>query len=599
MSKIATRLFDIPYIQLENYNLKKSLTTKYNGEWVSISSQEFVDKINIISRALLRLGVKPGDKIAIISTNNRTEWNIMDHGVLQIGAANVPIYPTITAEEYAYIFQHSESIYCFVSDQMVFEKAKLAQQTASNIKEIYSFDEIEGCKNWKELLDLGADNSNQQEVENLKNSVKPSDLATIIYTSGTTGVPKGVMLSHNNIVSNVNDSKPRMPLELGSTVSFSFLPVCHSFERMVQYLYIYTGCSIYFAESMEKIGDNIKEVKPDIMTAVPRLLEKVYDSIIAKGNALTGIKKALFFWAVGIGHQYKPYQENGAWYEFKLKIARKLIFSKWKEALGGNLNYIVSGSAALQARLARVFTAAGMTIMEGYGLTETSPVISVNMMQNGLLRIGTVGKTIDNVEVKIAEDGEILCKGPNIMQGYYKDAEKTAEVISGEWFHTGDKGEIDADGFLKITGRKKEIFKTSGGKYVSPALLENEMKKSRFIEQIMVVGEGEKMPAALVQPDFNFLKAWAERKEFELPSTNEEIIKHPRVLKRIQKDIDKFNEKFSKWEKIKKIELTPEVWSIENGLLTPTMKTKRDNIKARYIDLYNKMYSEINQSSEE
>lgn len=599
MTKIATRLFDIPYLQLENYNLTKSLTTKYNGKWVSTSSKELVDKINVVSRALLKLGVKPGDKIAVISTNNRTEWNIMDHGVLQIGAVNVPIYPTITAEEYAYIFQHSESIFCFVSDQGVFEKAKIAQQTAPNIKEIYSFDQIEGCKNWKELLDLGADTFNQQEVENLKDGVKPSDLATIIYTSGTTGVPKGVMLSHNNIVSNVNDSMPRMPLELGKTVAFSFLPVCHSFERMVQYVYMYAGCSIYFAESMEKIGDNIKEVKPDIMTAVPRLLEKVYDSIIAKGNALTGIKKGLFFWAVGIGHHYKPYQENGAWYEFKLKIARKLIFSKWKEALGGNLNYIVSGSAALQARLARVFTAAGMTIMEGYGLTETSPVITVNMMENGLLRIGTVGKTINNVEVKIAEDGEILCKGPNIMQGYYKDPEKTAEVMSGEWFHTGDKGEIDQDGFLKITGRKKEIFKTSGGKYVSPALLENEMKKSKFIEQIMVVGEGEKMPAALVQPDFNFIKAWAERKEFELPATNEEIIKHPKVVKRIQKDIDRFNERFSKWEKIKKIELTPEVWGIDNGLLTPTMKTKRDNIKARYIDLYNKMYNEINQSAEE
>ncbi len=599
MSKTATRLFDFPYIQLEKYNLSKSLTTKYNGEWVSISSKEFVDRINVISRALLQMGVKPGDKIAVISTTNRTEWNIMDHGVLQTGAVNIPIYPTITADEYAYIFQHSEAIYCFVSDAGVYEKAKIAWEKAPNIKEIYSFDEIPGVKNWKELLELGADSSNQNEVEKHKDAVKSTDLATIIYTSGTTGVPKGVMLSHNNIVSNVNDSMPRMPLELGNTTCLSFLPVCHSFERMVQYIYINAGCSIYFAESMEKIADNIKEVKPQIMTAVPRLLEKVYDSIINKGNALTGIKKALFFWAVKIGHQYKPYGENGAWYEFKLKIARKLIFSKWKEALGGNLNYIVSGSAALQARLARVFTAADIVIMEGYGLTETSPVITVNMLQNGLLRIGTVGTVINNVEVKIAEDGEILCKGPNIMQGYYKDPERTADVMSGEWFHTGDKGEVDKDGFLKITGRKKEIFKTSGGKYVSPALIENEMKKSKFIEQIIVVGEGEKMPAALIQPDFVFIKAWAERKEIKLPATNEEIVTDPIVMKRIAKDVEKYNDRFAKWEKVKKFELTPDLWTIDNGLLTPTMKIKRDKIVARYKSLYDKMYSEVNNGTTE
>lgn len=598
MSQLATRLFDFPYIQLEEYNLPKAYNTKYNGQWVGTSSKEFVEKINVISRALLRLGVKPNNKIAVISSTNRTEWNIMDHGVLQLGAQNVPIYPTITAEEYAYIFEHSESIYCFVSDVEVYQKAKLAKEKSPNLKEIYSFDEIPGCRNWKELLELGADDSNQEEVEKLKNAVKSEDLATLIYTSGTTGVPKGVMLSHKNIVSNVNDSMPRMPLELGKTVAFSFLPVCHSFERMVQYVYVNAGCSIYFAESMEKIADNLKEVKPDIMTAVPRLLEKVYDGIINKGNALTGIKKALFFWAVGLGIHYEPYGQNGWWYEKKLALARKLIFSKWREALGGNLSTIVSGSAALQARLARVFTAAGMTVMEGYGLTETSPVISVNMMNDGQLRIGTVGLPIRNVEVKIAEDGEILCKGPNVMMGYYKDSERTADVMTDEWFHTGDKGEIDADGFLKITGRKKEIFKTSGGKYVSPALLENEIKKSHFIEQIMVVGEGEKMPAALIQPDFAFIKAWAERKEFKLPETNAEIVAHPRIIKRIKKDVEHYNERFAKWEKVKKFELTPDLWTIDNGLLTPTMKIKRDKIKAKYIDLYNKLYSEESSSEE-
>ncbi len=588
----ATRLFDYPYIQLEKFNLKKAFNTKKDGEWIATSSEEFVQKANAISRALLRLGIKKDDRIAVISSTNRTEWNIMDIGVLQIGAQNIPMYPTITAEDYAYIFNHAEATYCFVSDLEVYEKAKEAMKLAPAIKEIYSFDEIPGCKNWTELLTLGADDSNQKEVEKLKDAVKPSDLATLIYTSGTTGTPKGVMLSHNNVVSNVNDSMSRLPIEHGKTSALSFLPVCHIFERMLHYLYMNAGVSVYFAEGIDKIGDNIREVKPDLMSAVPRLLEKVYDSIIGKGTALRGIKRLLFFWAVDLGLKYEPYGANGWWYEKKLGLARKLIFSKWKEALGGNMDTIVSGSAALQSRLARVFAAAGMPIMEGYGLTETSPVISVNMMEGNKFRVGTVGKLIDNVEVKIAEDGEILCKGPNIMQGYYKDPERTAEVMSGEWFHTGDKGEIDSDGFLKITGRKKEIFKTSGGKYVSPALLENELKKSRFIEQVLVVGEGQKMPTALIQPDFNYVMEWAKRKKITLKFTNNDYINDKKVIKRIQKEVDKSNADFAKWEKVKKFALTPDVWGIDNGLLTPTMKPKRDKIKAKYIDLYNEMYKD-------
>jgi len=588
----ATRLFDYPYIQLEKFNLKKAFNTKVNGEWIGTSSEEFLQKANAISRALLRMGVKKDDKIAVISSTNRTEWNIMDIGVLQIGAQNVPIYPTITAEDYAYIFNHAETTYCFVSDLEVYNKTKEAMKKAPGIVEIYSFDEIPGCKNWTELLTLGADDSNQNEVEKLKDSVKPTDLATIIYTSGTTGTPKGVMLSHNNVVTNVNDSMPRLPIEHGVTVALSFLPVCHIFERMLHYLYMNAGVSVYFAEGIDKIGENIKEVKPNLMSAVPRLLEKVYDSIIGKGTALTGIKKGLFFWAVDLGLKYEPYGANGWWYEKRLGLARKLIFSKWKEALGGNMDTIVSGSAALQPRLARVFAAAEMPIMEGYGLTETSPVISVNMMEGGKFRVGTVGPLIENVEVKIAEDGEILCKGPNIMQGYYKDPEKTAEVMSGEWFHTGDKGEVDSDGFLKITGRKKEIFKTSGGKYVSPALLENEMKKSRFIEQIMVVGEGQKMPAAIIQPDFNYIMEWAKRHKITLKFDNNDFIHEQRIIDRIQKEIDKYNENFAKWEKIKKFALTPDVWGVDNGLLTPTMKPKRAKIKAKYIDLYNEIYKD-------
>ena len=590
MSKEITRLFDFAHYQLKKYNLPKAFNTKYNGEWVATSTQEFIAKGNAISRGLLKLGIKPNDRIAVISTNNRTEWNILDLGILQIGAISIPIYPTISKEDYEYIFNHAEVTHCFLSDKDIFKKAKAIKNQVPTLKEIYAFDVVEGCKNWKEVLDLGDDENLQSEVEIIKKNVNTNDLATIIYTSGTTGKPKGVMLSHSNVVTNVLDSMPRLPLEKGNFTALSFLPVCHIFERMLHYLYQYAGTSIYFAEGMEKIGENIKEVKPQFMTVVPRLLEKVYDGIIAKGSELQGIKRNLFFWAVELGLKYEPYGANGWWYEFQLKIANKLIFSKWREALGGRLALMVSGSAALQPRLARVFAAARMPVMEGYGLTETSPVVSVNMVENKLFRIGTIGKTIDNVTVKIADDGEILVKGPNIMQGYYKDPEKTASVMTGDYFHTGDKGEFDADGFLKITGRKKEIFKTSGGKYIAPALLENEMKQSRFIEQILVIGEGQKMPAALIQPNFPFLREWAKRKHEPVLENNEDLISNPRIIKRIQKEINKGNESFGKWETIKVFELTPDVWSVDNGLLTPTMKPKRDEIIQKYKHLYNKIY---------
>lgn len=584
------RLFDFPYYQLENFPLEKSLGTKYNGTWETLSTQKYIDKANTISRGLLRLGVKPNDKIAVISSSNRTEWNIMDIGVLQLGAQNVPIYPTISEEDYEYVINHSEATYCFVSDVEVLEKVRSIQHN-TQLKEVFSFDAIEGCKNWKEVLQLGADESNQPEVEKLKDQVRPEDLATLIYTSGTTGRPKGVMLSHNNIVSNVLASASRVPFEFGTYTALSFLPVCHIFERMIMYLYQYYSVSIYFAESIEKISDNLKEVKPHVITAVPRLLEKVYDKIIAKGTALGGVKQKLFYWAVELGLQYEPYGANGWWYETKLNIARKIIFSKWKEGLGGNIELIVSGSAALQPRLARVFAAAEIPVMEGYGLTETSPVIAVNDQRNHGFKIGTVGKVIDKVEVKIAEDGEILTKGPNLMLGYYKDPEKTNEAIDAEgWFHTGDIGEIDNEGFLKITDRKKEMFKTSGGKYVAPQLIENTMKQSRFIEQIMVIGEGEKMPAAFIQPNFEFVQEWAKRKDLNIGTTNEEIISNQEVIDRIQEEVDFYNTKFGHWEKVKKFELTPDVWSIEGEHLTPTMKLKRRNIKALYESLYNRIY---------
>ncbi len=590
MPREITRLFDFAYYQLEKYNLEKAFTTKYNGKWISTSTREYIDKANAISRGLLRLGVKPGDKIAVITSANRTEWNILDIGIMQLGAISIPIYPTISKEEYAYIFNHSEAIYCFLSDAVLYEKAISAKKNAPSIKEIYSFEEIEGCQNWEEVLALGKDESNQPEVEALKDTVKPFDLATIIYTSGTTGQPKGVMLSHNNIVTNVLDSFPRLPLILGTTRTLSFLPICHIFERMLHYLYQYSGTSIYFAESIEKLGENIKETNPNLMSVVPRLLEKIYDGIIAKGSELKGIKRVLFFWAVDLGLKYEPYGKNGLFYEMQLAIANKIIFVKWREALGGNLTTMVSGSAALQPRLARIFSAAKMQVMEGYGLTETSPVVSVNMYKGNLFKIGTVGKPIGNVEVKIAEDGEILVKGPNVMLGYYKDPEKTASVMTEEYFHTGDKGEVDADGFLKITGRKKEIFKTSGGKYIVPALLENQMKQSRFIEQIIVIGEGQKMPAAIIQPNFDFLRKWAKIHHEPILQNNQDLIENPIVIERIQQEIDEGNKNFGKWETIKRFELTPEVWGIDNGLLTPTMKPKRDEIISRYKQLYNKIY---------
>lgn len=584
-----TRLFDFPYYQLEKFNLKKSLVTKYNGEWVATSTQEYIDKANAISRALLRLGVKPNDKIALISMTNRTEWNIMDIGILQLGAQNVPIYPTISEEDYEYVLNHSEAKYVFVSCTEVFDKVNAVKANTPHLKDVYSFDVLENCKNWGEILEMGADTSNQNEVEKLKNKVKPDDLATLIYTSGTTGRPKGVMLTHHNVVCNALESSKRLPIDHGKISCLSFLPVCHIYERMMMYLYQYTGVTIYFAESMDKISDNLKECAPHVMTAVPRLLEKVYDKIIAKGTELTGIKKKLFFWAVEVGLQYEPYEQNGWWYERKLALARKLIFSKWKAGLGGNLSLIASGSAALQPRLARIFNAAEFGVMEGYGLTETSPVVSVNDMRNGGFRIGTVGKLLEQTEVKIAEDGEICVKGPQVMLGYYKDPEKTAEVIKDGYFHTGDIGEIDSDGFLKITDRKKEMFKTSGGKYVAPQLLENRFKQSRFIEQIMVIGEGEKMPAALIQPDFEFLRNWAKIHNIEV-GDHKKMVQNKEVIARFQEEVDTANESFAKWEKVKQFRLTPDIWSIDEGHLTPTMKLKRKIVKEKYIDLYNDIY---------
>ncbi len=585
-----TRLFDFPHYQLNTNKLSDSLVSKKNGKWIKTSTEEYISQANQISRGLLKLGIQKNDKIAIISTTNRTEWNITDIGILQIGAQDIPIYPTISEEDYQYVLNHSESKYVFISDITVYEKIKKIQDQVPSLKEVFSFDEIEGCKHWSEILNLGKDDSTQAEVEKIKDSIKEDDLATIIYTSGTTGRPKGVMLSHKNIVRNALNSAKRFPIDTKNPKALSFLPVCHIFERMLLYMYQYCGVAIYFAESIEAISDNLKEIKPDTMTAVPRLLEKVYDKIYNKGSELTGIKKKLFFWAIDLGLQYEPYEKNGALYEFKLKIARKLIFSKWQEGLGGNLKVIASGSAPLQTRLARVFNAAGINVMEGYGLTETSPVVSVNDMRDNGFKIGTVGKILNETKVHIADDGEILVEGTNVMMGYYKDPKKTAEVLKDGIFHTGDIGEIDSEGFLKITDRKKEMFKTSGGKYVAPQVLENKVKQSPFIEQIMVIGEGEKMPAAFVQPNFKYLKDWAKQQNISIGNDLKEICENQAVKDVIDSEIKKYNNEFGKWEQIKRFELTPIEWSVDSQHLTPTFKLKRKIIKKIHADLYDLIY---------
>ena len=584
------RLFDFPYYQLEKYPLEKALITKYNGKWKATSTQEYIDKANAISRGLIRMGVNPNDKVALISTTNRTEWNICDIGIMQTGAQDVPVYPTISAEEYEYVLNHSECVYCFVSDKEVYDKVMAIKNNVPSLKEVYTFDEVKGAKNWSEVLENGKNDSNQDELDNRKKVISEDDLATLIYTSGTTGKPKGVMLSHKNIASNAKFSAERLPIINGKSSGLSFLPVCHIYERMLHYMYQYCGVELYFAESLDTISANLQEVKPEVMTAVPRVLEKVYDKIYSKGGELSGIKKRLFFWAIDLGLKYEPYEENGWWYETQLSLANKLIFSKWREALGGNLKAIASGSAPLQPRLARVFNAAQIPVMEGYGLTETSPVVSVNDMRNHGFKIGTVGKPLRDTEVKIADDGEILVKGPQVMLGYFKNDEETEKVMIDGYFHTGDIGEIDSEGFLKITDRKKEIFKTSGGKYVAPQVIENVMKQSRFIEQIMVIGEGEKMPAALIQPDFEFIKEWGNLKNHNLPSDPKEMVKNKEVIARVQEEVDLYNERFGQWEKVKKFELIPETWSIEGGQLTPTMKMKRKVIKEQYKDLYDKIY---------
>ncbi|WP_298262404.1 long-chain fatty acid--CoA ligase [uncultured Lutibacter sp.] len=584
-----SRLFDFAYQQLNVNPNAKCFNTKIGEQWVSCSTKNYLEQANTISRALLKLGVQPNDKIAVVTSNNRIEWSILDIAVLQIGAVNVPLYPTISSKDYKFIINHSDAVLCFVSDEELAKKVDQIKEH-TQLKNIYSFDEISDVPSWKSLLNLGKSTSNQHEVDDLKAKVQPKDLATIIYTSGTTGVPKGVMLSHQNIVENTIVSAKALDLEPSNYKVLSYLPVCHIFERFALYYYQYMGFEIYFAESVDKLGDNLKEVQPHFIPVVPRLLEKIYDKIVDKGSDLKGLKKLMFYWALDLGKHYEPYHKNGWWYHFQLNIAKKIVFSKWRAALGGNIKFLVSGSAPLQPILIKIFTAAGIPVFEGYGMTETSPGISINDFRHRKFKIGTVGKALEGISIKIASDGEILVKGSNVMMGYYKNEQLTKQTIINNYLHTGDIGELDSEGFLKITDRKKEMFKTSGGKYIAPAVLEGKLKESRFIEQAMVIGENEKMPAVIIQPHFEFLVEWVKRKKIKTDGSFKAIISKKRVKKRIQKEIDKANETFGQWEQIKAFELTSEIWSVENGLLTPTMKIKRRSIKSKYKNLFGKIY---------
>jgi len=583
------RLFDILPNQLNQFPQEDALCDKVGGSWRKYSSkicQEIVDKVSL---GLLKMGFQPGDKFAIISYN-RTEWTMLDLGILQIGGVDVPLYPNMSPEDYEFIFNDSQVKLIFVENEELYKKVKKVITKTPSAVEIYTFNEVNGAKNWSEITNL-ADESNRVQLSNIEESITPESLATIIYTSGTTGVPKGVPLTHLNILSNVKSISEIMPMTNADRM-ISFLPICHIFERTAVYFYLYLGGAVYFAESIEKVGENLKEVKPNYFTTVPRLMEKIYDKIMDKGRNLSPVKKAIFGWAVNLANHYDPKGNNSLFYKVRLIAARKLVFSKWMEALGGEVKGIISGAAALQPRLSRIFTAAGATIREGYGLTETSPVLTCNRFTHHDYYLGSVGIPLPGVEIKLSESGEILAKGANVMKGYFNNPDATKEVIDDEgWLHTGDIGEWIDGKFLKITDRVKEIFKTSGGKFIAPLPVENKMKESNFISEIMVVGENQKYAAGIIIPSFDFIRKWCTKK-CPTVHTNEEIASSPVIKERIWKDVEKYNKRFGHIQQLKKIELVPDTWTVETGELTPTLKLKRRVIIAKYRDLIEKIYSE-------
>lgn len=584
------RLFDILYHYHSKYPKADSFVKKEQGKWIPFSTKDFVDYSENLACGLLELGVQKEDKIAILS-NNRPEWNFCDMGVQMSGCILIPVYPTISEKDLEFILNDAEVKYVFVSSEDIYKKVKSVLPKAPGVKDVYSFNDIAGVKTWEELVSLGRSANNKSKMEAVKAAIRETDLVTILYTSGTTGIPKGVMLSHNNIFSNVHAVRELPPCDHNDT-ALSFLPLNHIYERMLVYMYMYLGISVYYAESLETIGDNLREIKPQIFTCVPRLLEKVYDRIVSKGNELTGIKRKLFFWALALGEKYNGVGTGGWWYRLQLIIANKIIFSKWREALGGNVRAAVSGGAALNPRLARIFWSAQIPILEGYGLTETSPVIAVNSLRPKGMKFGTVGEVIEKVTVKIAEDGEILCKGPNIMMGYYKRPDATAEVIDTDgWFHTGDIGIIEEGKYLKITDRKKEIFKTSGGKYIAPQMIENKLKEISLVEQAMIIGENQKFASALIVPSFIKIKD-LYAKQGKAYVSNEEAVKDPEILKIIKDGIEKMNKGLSQYETIKKVELLPKEWTIDAGELTPKLSLKRKVILEANKHLLEKIYSD-------
>lgn len=583
-----TRIFDIlgTYSSSE-WNSKTAFAIKRNEQWVEFTGEQYLDLVDKISLGFLELGIKKGDKVATILKNS-PEWNFIDMALLQIGAVQVPIYATISDSNYSFIFNDAEVKLIFVSDLELYDRIKDVITETPSVLEVFSTESVGGIRQLDDMIKMGAQSGKRHMLDQLKQGIEPADMATLIYTSGTTGMPKGVMLSHSNIVSNAIECN-KILMQNPVPRALSFLPLCHVLERIVNYVYQIGGLSIYYCDNLEKLGDQIRETKPGIFAAVPRVLEKTYEKIIAKGRDLKGLKKMLFFWAVNLGERYEPSGKMGLWYRIQLALARKLIFSKWQAALGGELKTIVSGGASLQERLARVFMAAGFYVLEGYGLTETSPVIAVSRFTPGDLKVGTVGPILPGVEVKIAEDGEILTRGPNLMMGYYKRPDLTDEVIDKEgWLHTGDIGEMQGK-FLKITDRKKEIFKTSGGKYVAPQPLENKLKESSFIENVLVVGENKNFAAAIIVPAFTHLESWCHVKERKYPG-NKEAIKDEVIIKRIEREINEKNESLDQVEKIKKFALVADSWTPDTGELSPTMKLKRKFLMRKYALLIEEMY---------
>ena len=586
----VTRTFDILDRLTGQFPKEDILAGKQNGRWVHYSTREYREYVDYVSYGLLSMGFKKGDKIATIS-NNRPEWNFVDFGMAQIGIVHVPIYPTISPGDYRYILKHSGVKAVIFSNKLIYNKISAIVNKSRKIDAVFAFDKVEGIRSWVDILEQGRIHEKEMrpEVEKLRRSITPDEMATLIYTSGTTGAPKGVMLSHRNLVSNfISTSKAH---KMGYPHrALSFLPLCHVYERMMNYHMQYKGISIYYAESLGSIARDLKDVKPHIFNTVPRLLEKVYDTILGKGKNLPYLQKVIFFWAVNLGLKYRLDTPNRPWYNLKLKIARRLVFRKWREALGGNDLIIVSGGAALQQRIEHVFWAAGIPIIEGYGLTETAPVIAVNHFEPRIAKLGTVGPVLEDVEVKISQEGEILCKGPNVMLGYYRQPELTAHAIDEEgWFHTGDIGHLDKEGFLTITDRKKEMFKTSGGKYIAPQVIENKFKESFFIEQLMVLGENEKFVSALISPNFEFLHDWCSIHKIQYRD-NQELVNHPDVVARFQKEVNKYNQELGETEKIKRFRLVCEAWSPDTGELSPTQKIKREVIHEKYRHLIDEIY---------